>query len=140
MNIKALLLITSAIFISACSPYIVSANPNHSASKSDEKAEKIKNLFNEAHTTGVLVIQQGQTQQSYGNDLARASTEYVPASTFKMLNALIGLEHHKATTTEVFKWDGQKAIPRMGKEHDPRRCYESFRYSGLSRFSSSYWT
>ena len=42
MNIKALLLITSAIFISACSPYIVSANPNHSASKSDEKAEKIK--------------------------------------------------------------------------------------------------
>ncbi len=140
MNIQALLLITSAIFISACSPYIVSANPNHSASKSDEKAEKIKNLFNEAHTTGVLVIQQGQTQQSYGNDLARASTEYVPASTFKMLNALIGLEHHKATTTEVFKWDGKKVIPRMGKGHDPRRCHESFRYSGLSRFSSSYWT
>ncbi|MFI7913283.1 class D beta-lactamase, partial [Acinetobacter baumannii] len=52
MNIKALLLITSAIFISACSPYIVTANPNHSASKSDVKAEKIKNLFNEAHTTG----------------------------------------------------------------------------------------
>ena len=24
---------------------------------------------------------------------------------------------------------GKKAIPRMGKEHDPRRCYESFRYS-----------
>nr|UMW71113.1 truncated OXA family beta-lactamase [Acinetobacter baumannii] len=41
MNIKTLLLITNAIFISACSPYIVSANPNHSASKSDEKAEKI---------------------------------------------------------------------------------------------------
>ncbi|MCT6834528.1 MAG: class D beta-lactamase [Acinetobacter baumannii] len=110
MNIKALLLITSAIFISACSPYIVTANPNHSASKSDDKAEKIKNLFNEAHTTGVLVIHQGQTQQSYGNDLARASTEYVPASTFKMLNALIGLEHHKATTTEVFKWDGEKRL------------------------------
>ncbi|EPP9283631.1 OXA-51 family carbapenem-hydrolyzing class D beta-lactamase [Acinetobacter baumannii] len=110
MNIKALLLITIAIFISACSPYIVTANPNHSASKSDVKAEKIKNLFNEAHTTGVLVIQQGQTQQSYGNDLARASTEYVPASTFKMLNALIGLEHHKATTTEVFKWDGKKRL------------------------------
>ena len=82
------------------------------------KKQKIKNLFNEAHTTGVLVIQQGQTQQSYGNDLARASTEYVPASTFKMLNALIGLEHHKATTTEVFKWDGKKVIPRMGKGHD----------------------
>lgn len=78
--------------------------------------QKIKNLFNEAHTTGVLVIHQGQTQQSYGNDLARASTEYVPASTFKMLNALIGLEHHKATTTEIFRsGTGKKGCSQNGK-------------------------
>lgn len=110
MNIKAILLVTSALLISACSPYIVTANPNNSALKADEKAQKIKDIFEEAHTTGVLVIQQGQTQQSYGNDLTRASTEYVPASTFKMLNALIGLEHHKVTTTEIFKWDGKKRL------------------------------
>lgn len=47
--------------------------------------------------------------------LKRASTEYVPASTFKMLNALIGLEHHKATPTEVFKWDGQSVYFPIGK-------------------------
>ncbi|MDS7968472.1 OXA-51 family carbapenem-hydrolyzing class D beta-lactamase [Acinetobacter sp. V117_2] len=110
MNIKAILLVTSALLISACSHYIVTANPNNSALKADEKAQKIKDIFEEAHTTGVLVIQQGQTQQSYGNDLTRASTEYVPASTFKMLNALIGLEHHKVTTTEIFKWDGKKRL------------------------------
>ena len=52
MNIKALLLITNAIFISACSPYIVTANPNHSASKSDEKAEKIK-IYLTKHTLRV---------------------------------------------------------------------------------------
>lgn len=110
MNIKAILLVTSALLISACSPYIVTANPNNSVLKADEKAQKIKDIFEEAHTTGVLVIQQGQTQQSYGNDLTRASTEYVPASTFKMLNALIGLEHNKVTTTEIFKWDGKKRL------------------------------
>lgn len=31
-----------------------------------------------------------------------------PASTFKMLNALIGLQHGKATTNEIFKWDRKK--------------------------------
>lgn len=110
MNIKAFLLVTSSFFISACSPYIGTVQTNHEASDSNQKAEKIKLLFDEAQTTGVLVIQEGQTQQSYGNDLTRASTEYIPASTFKMLNALIGLEHHKVTTTEIFKWDGKKRL------------------------------
>ena len=53
---------------------------------------------------------------SYGNDLSRAQTPYVPASTFKMLNALIGLEHGKTTSTEVFKWDGQSVVSLQGKD------------------------
>ena len=139
MNIKALLLITSAIFISACSPYIVTANPNHSASKSDEK-EKIKNLFNEAHTTGVLVINKAKLNKAMVMILLVLRPSMYLLRPSKCLMLLSALSTIKATTTEVFKWDGQKAIPRMGKGHDPRRCYESFRYSGLSRFSSSYWT
>lgn len=54
------------------------------------------------------MIQRVQQIQVYGNNLSRAGTEYVPASTFKMLNALIGLQHDKATTNEIFKWDGKK--------------------------------
>ena len=34
--------------------------------------------------------------------------DYVPASTFKMLNALIGLKHKKTNVNEVFKWQGEK--------------------------------
>ncbi|MGE8654643.1 MAG: class D beta-lactamase, partial [Acinetobacter gandensis] len=53
----------------------------------------------------------------YGNDLKRAQTEYIPASTFKMLNALIGLQHAKATTNEIFKWNGEKrAFPTWEKD------------------------
>ncbi len=97
------------MFLSACSFNTVEQHQIQSIS-TNKNSEKIKSLFDQAQTTGVLVIKRGQTEEVYGNDLKRASTEYVPASTFKMLNALIGLEHHKATPTEVFKWDGQKRL------------------------------
>ena len=106
---KALIAATSILFLSACSSNSVKQHQIHSIS-ANKNSEEIKSLFDQAQTTGVLVITRGQTEEVYGNDPKRASTEYVPASTFKMLNALIGLEHHKATTTEVFKWDGQKRL------------------------------
>lgn len=106
---KALIVATSILFLSACSSNTVKQHQIHSIS-ANKNSEAIKSLFDQAQTTGVLVIKRGQTEEIYGNDLKRASTDYVPASTFKMLNALIGLEHHKATTTEVFKWNGQKRL------------------------------
>jgi beta-lactamase class D OXA-213 len=106
---KALIAATSILFLSSCSSNTVKQHQIHSIS-ANKNSEEIKLLFDQAQTTGVLVIKRGQTEEIYGNDLKRASTAYVPASTFKMLNALIGLEHHKATTTEVFKWNGQKRL------------------------------
>ncbi|ENV02983.1 MULTISPECIES: OXA-213 family carbapenem-hydrolyzing class D beta-lactamase OXA-305 [Acinetobacter] len=106
---KVLVVATATLFLSACSSNTVKQHQIHSIS-ANKNSEEIKSLFDQAQTTGVLVVKRGQTEEIYGNDLKRASTEYVPASTFKMLNALIGLEHHKATTTEIFKWDGQKRL------------------------------
>ncbi|NUF30667.1 OXA-213 family carbapenem-hydrolyzing class D beta-lactamase [Acinetobacter oleivorans] len=106
---KVLVVAIATLFLSACSSNTVKQHQIHSIS-ANKNSEEIKSLFDQAQTTGVLVIKRGQSKEIYGNDLKRASTEYVPASTFKMLNALIGLEHHKATTTEVFKWDGQKRL------------------------------
>ena len=106
---KVLVVATATLFLSACTSNTVKQHQIHSIS-ANKNSQEIKSLFDQAHTTGVLVIKRGQTEEIYGNDLKRASIEYVPASTFKMLNALIGLEHHKATTTEVFKWDGQKRL------------------------------
>ncbi|RZF56821.1 class D beta-lactamase [Acinetobacter halotolerans] len=73
-----------------------------------EDQTKIASLFQQAQTVGVLLTYDGQTLQAYGNDLSRANTAFIPASTFKMLNALIGIQHHKSSPNEVFKWDGQK--------------------------------
>ncbi len=76
--------------------------------ENSSRAQEIPYLFDEAHTKAVMVIYDGQHFQQFGNDLSRANQAFVPASTFKILNALIGLQHKKATHTEIFKWDGKK--------------------------------
>ncbi len=74
-------------------------------------------MFNYAQTQAVFVTYDGTQFKRYGNDLNRAKTAYIPASTFKMLNALIGLQHAKATNTEVFKWNGEKrSFPAWEKD------------------------
>ena len=73
-----------------------------------QREDEIPLLFDSAKTQAVFVTYDGKQVKRYGNDLQRAQQEYIPASTFKMLNALIGLQHQKTTNTEIFKWDGQK--------------------------------
>ncbi|MCH7335739.1 class D beta-lactamase [Acinetobacter sp. NIPH 2699] len=75
--------------------------------KKDDQTE-IAALFQHAQTVGVFLTYDGQTLREYGNDLGRANTAYIPASTFKILNALIGIQHHKSSPNEVFKWNGKK--------------------------------
>ncbi|WP_168370988.1 OXA-134 family carbapenem-hydrolyzing class D beta-lactamase OXA-915 [Acinetobacter lwoffii] len=106
MKILILLPLFSCLGLTACSLPVSSSPSQITSTQSTQEA--IAQLFDQAQSAGVLVIQRGQQIQVYGNDLGRADTEYVPASTFKMLNALIGLQHGKATTNEIFKWDGKK--------------------------------
>lgn len=105
MKILIFLPLLSCLGLTACSLPVSSLL---SQSTSTQSTQAIAQLFDQAQSAGVLVIQRGQQIKVYGNDLSRADTEYVPASTFKMLNALIGLQHGKATTNEIFKWDGKK--------------------------------
>nr|WP_240067731.1 OXA-679 family carbapenem-hydrolyzing class D beta-lactamase OXA-1051 [Acinetobacter calcoaceticus]UHO07590.1 class D beta-lactamase OXA-1051 [Acinetobacter calcoaceticus] len=103
-----LLGISISIFLSACSSPFIGPKDILPISTTKLSQQTIGSYFNEAQTQGVIVIKDGQNIDTYGNDLTRANTQYVPASTFKMLNALIGLENNKATVDEVFKWDGKK--------------------------------
>lgn len=113
-NLFSCLALSAVFTLTACSP--LQMTTNHSTAVSAQQ-QIIKNYFDQAQTTGVIVIKQDGQIKTYGNDLSRANTEYVPASTFKILNALIGLEHHKVTVDEVFKWDGQKrSFPAWDKD------------------------
>ena len=75
---------------------------------SSQREMEIPYLFEQAQTQAVFVTYDGIQLKSYGNDLTRAQRAYVPASTFKMLNALIGIQHNKTNPNEVFKWKGEK--------------------------------
>ena len=114
LQLGLIVLITT--FGSACT----TINPSVEAAKNQQQQgtqRQIQQAFDQLQTTGVIVIKDQHGLHSYGNDLSRAQTPYVPASTFKMLNALIGLEHDKATINEVFKWDGQKrSFPAWEKD------------------------
>lgn len=106
-----------------CTKQVSVMKSEHSASstvinnQADIRVQEITTLFNEAQTQAVFVTFDGSTWRQYGNDLKRTQTEYIPASTFKMLNALIGLQHAKATTSEIFKWNGEKrAFPTWEKD------------------------
>lgn len=109
---KAIMILTLAGLSFGCQNQQLSAQNQHiktqQISTTYSRAQDIPHLFNEAHTQAVVVIYDGQHFQQFGNDLSRANQAFIPASTFKILNALIGLQQHKATTTEIFKWDGKK--------------------------------
>ena len=98
-----LLLLFSAAVLSGCA-YDAKLQDSGTSARTQE----IPLLFDQAQTQAVFVTFDGTQLKSYGNDLSRAKTQYIPASTFKMLNALIGLQNAKATNTEVFKWNGEK--------------------------------
>ena len=111
---RNLMLILGSVLLSACHSNVKMSHPveiNENMMKDHSQTSRIQEiplLFNEAQTQAVFVIYDGVQLQSYGNDLTRAQMDYVPASTFKMLNALIGLQHKKTSVNEVFKWEGEK--------------------------------
>ena len=98
-----------SMLVSACTTgSTVSITPVGKVSETPvlTRQDEIPLLFDAAKTQGVFVVYDGGNYRSYGNDLSRAQQRYIPASTFKILNALIGLQHQKVTMTEIFKWDG----------------------------------
>lgn len=108
-----------AMSISACTQLnrpTTSINSSPQLVENTSRQQEIPLLFDHAATQAVFVTYDGQQIQRYGNALARADQGYGPASTFKILNALIGLQHQKTTTTELFKWDGQKRAYATGKK------------------------
>jgi beta-lactamase class D OXA-10 len=67
-----------------------------------------KEVFTKYSTNGVLVLCKGTSASCVTNDKLRAAKAYIPASTFKIANALIALETGVIESgRQVFKWDGR---------------------------------
>ncbi|MFK8103230.1 MAG: class D beta-lactamase [Saprospiraceae bacterium] len=73
--------------------------------------DSIKAIFANLKLTGTFVVKSLATQETTIYNEARASTPFLPASTFKIPNSLIALENQAVKDEkEVIPWDGERRI------------------------------
>ena len=114
----AIFLLLSAGFIS-CSPNNV------------KKDSSLKKYFDENNVKGSFALKDNGTGKFTIYNLARyRDSSYLPASTFKIVNSLIGLQTGKITNDSmVIKWDGvTRWVDGWNKD---LTMYDAFRVSSL---------
>lgn len=67
----------------------------------------IKKVFNKYAVEGTMIVSSHDGTQQYIYNKERSKQEFLPASTFKLLNTLIGLKEGVISENTVFKWDGK---------------------------------
>ena len=92
------------------------------AARADPAAEAVPSwarIFRAEGLEGTAVVHLVRDGRLLVHDEARAARRYLPASTFKIANALIGLETGAlADEHEVFRWDGKpKLVDAWERDH-----------------------
>lgn len=90
-------------------------------------------VFLQHSVEGVLVLFDPRKQTLTTNDLSRANKGFIPASTFKIANGLIGLELEVVADAEqAYPWDKQqRAFKAWNQDHTFK---SAFRYSVVPIF------
>lgn len=103
-QVLPVLMIAAYAFAAACSPNNVT------------NGDALKKYFDEQQVTGTFGLYDNGSGQFTIYNLARfKDSAYLPASTFKIVNALIGLETGKIVNDKmVIPWDGVVRIYPMG--------------------------
>ena len=85
----------------------------------------LKNVFDKYGMTGTILILDPEENRYFGYDRARWDSGYLPASTFKIPNTLIGLESGMIDTGYIFKWNGAKRrSPQWNKDLKLQEAYQ----------------
>jgi beta-lactamase class D len=88
---------------------------------------ELKTIFDKYRMTGTMIILDQERNEYSGYNAGKWDTGYLPASTFKIANTLIGLETGVIDTNTVFRWKGEKRrLPQWEKD---LRLDEAFRVS-----------
>ena len=81
--------VLSWMLLSACSQQPLKDQMQQPLMMQQPRLAELNHMFQAVGSAVVFVTYDGEKLQRFGNDLQRAVTAYIPASTFKMLNALI---------------------------------------------------
>ncbi|MDP1621043.1 MAG: class D beta-lactamase [Bacteroidales bacterium] len=92
-----------------------------------DSAMILKGIFDKYGMTGTMLILDPEKDRYIGHNPALWDSGYLPASTFKIANTLIGLETGVIDAGYVFKWKGEKRrLPQWERDITLR---EAFRVS-----------
>lgn len=112
----------------AISSFLLSCSQNNV--KEDKNLEK---YFRENNVTGCFALMDNGTGKFTVHNLKRyRDSSYLPASTFKIVNSLIGLQTGKISNDSmVIKWDGIKRRPDWDQDLS---MYSAFRVSAVNYY------
>ena len=92
----------------------------------------MKGIFDKNGMYGTILILDPAQNRTYGYNPARWDSGYLPASTFKIANLLIGLETGVVDTNYIFRWNGEKRrLPQWDRDLN---LQEAFRVSCVPCF------
>ncbi len=96
--------------------------------------KSLKKYFDENNVNGCFALMNNATGKFVVYNLKRyRDSSYLPASTFKIINSLIGLQTGKISSDSmVIKWDGVKR--RVDDWNKDLTMYEAFRVSAVNYY------
>lgn len=92
----------------------------------------LKSIFDKYGLTGTMLIVDGTNNRYFGYNRASWDSGYLPASTFKIPNTLIGLETGVIGSNHIFKWKGEKR--RLPQWNQDLSLNDAFRVSCVPCF------
>jgi beta-lactamase class D len=119
MKSRSIFLFVLVSFLSSCSPNNV------------DEDKSLEKYFKENRVTGCFGLYNNATNQfTFYNRSRFTDSSYLPASTFKIVNSLIGLQTGVISSDSmVIKWDGVKrSVDAWNKDLS---MYEAFRVSAV---------
>lgn len=128
--LNRIVLCLAVVALTACATTDMTT-PAHVTERPD-----LRHYFSDAGTDGTIVVFDPRSKSAVAVNAARAERGYLPASTFKIPNSLIGLEIGAVSDvdTELFPWngttflvDGQDILPKACNADIPLRT--AFRLS-----------
>ncbi|MEM9978135.1 MAG: class D beta-lactamase [Cyanobacteria bacterium P01_D01_bin.2] len=106
------------------------ATPTAAVSQMAQPEETLPDFaqhFRDLGIEGSILIYDSNEDRSYGYGCDRNATPFLPASTFKILNALIALEAGViASDRSLLTWDGvERSIPAWNRDHNLRTAFRA---------------
>jgi len=89
------------------------------ASALDTKLNAVKEIFRSENIEGTFIAASVNGKMRETFNPKRSETRFSPASTFKILNTLVGLKYGVISSSKPsFKWDGvERGVPQWNKDH-----------------------